>query len=192
MRQFPVCAPPKVKNSAITNSKHLTTLVERLRYRAEKQPDKVAYTFLDDGELFVTGRLKDLIIIHGQNHYPQDIELTVERAIGFVKANGCAVASITVDGAERLVMAVEASRELIRKIKAVRKQQAPSPNVHSDQSAKVRDELDRMVGSIATQAREAVARAHEISLYALAFVKAGGCESRRGIGWGRAGRVAAR
>ena len=33
--------------------------------------------FLHEGELFVTGRLKDLIIIHGSNHYPQDIEITV-------------------------------------------------------------------------------------------------------------------
>ncbi len=41
--------------------------------------------FLRDGELFVTGRLKDLIIIHGQNHYPQDIEATVERAVDFVR-----------------------------------------------------------------------------------------------------------
>ena len=36
--------------------------------------------FLADGELFVTGRLKDLIIMRGVNHYPQDIELTVERS----------------------------------------------------------------------------------------------------------------
>ena len=37
--------------------------------------------FLDEqGELFVTGRLKDVIIIHGQNHYPQDIELSVQEA----------------------------------------------------------------------------------------------------------------
>ena len=35
--------------------------------------------FCCDGELFITGRLKDLIIIRGLNHYPQDIELTVER-----------------------------------------------------------------------------------------------------------------
>ena len=35
--------------------------------------------FLRDGELYITGRLKDLIIIRGRNHYPQDIELTVER-----------------------------------------------------------------------------------------------------------------
>ena len=36
--------------------------------------------FLDKGELFVTGRLKDLIIVRGVNRYPQDIELTVEQA----------------------------------------------------------------------------------------------------------------
>src|SRR5262249_49457161 len=34
--------------------------------------------FMHDGELFVTGRIKDLIIIRGKNHYPHDIELTVE------------------------------------------------------------------------------------------------------------------
>ena len=35
--------------------------------------------FLAGGELFVTGRLKDLIILRGRNHYPQDVELTAER-----------------------------------------------------------------------------------------------------------------
>ena len=36
--------------------------------------------FLQDGELFVTGRLKDLIIVHGVNYYPQDIERTVQQS----------------------------------------------------------------------------------------------------------------
>ena len=36
--------------------------------------------FLAGGELYVTGRLKDLIILRGRNHYPQDVELTAERA----------------------------------------------------------------------------------------------------------------
>nr|VFJ67681.1 MAG: Acyl-CoA synthetase (AMP-forming)/AMP-acid ligase II [Candidatus Kentron sp. FW] len=129
--------------------------------------------FLKDGELFVTGRLKDLIIIRGQNYYPQDIEITVERAVGFIKPNGCAATSITVERQERLVIAMEASRELTRKIKAVRKQQGPSPNEHSEQSAKAREELDRTMANLAHRVREAVAREHEISLYALAFVKPG-------------------
>jgi acyl-CoA synthetase (AMP-forming)/AMP-acid ligase II/acyl carrier protein len=47
--------------------------------------------FVRDGELFVTGRLKDLIIFRGQNIYPQDIELTVETAAPEVRP-GCTVA----------------------------------------------------------------------------------------------------
>jgi acyl-CoA synthetase (AMP-forming)/AMP-acid ligase II len=36
--------------------------------------------FLQDGELYITGRIKDLIIVQGLNHYPQDIEITVEKS----------------------------------------------------------------------------------------------------------------
>ena len=42
--------------------------------------------FVHDGELYVTGRLKDLIIVDGRNHYPQDIEATVEAAHPSVRA----------------------------------------------------------------------------------------------------------
>jgi acyl-CoA synthetase (AMP-forming)/AMP-acid ligase II len=44
--------------------------------------------FLHEGELFVTGRLKDLIIIHGSNHYPQDIELPLSLARCFAAWGG--------------------------------------------------------------------------------------------------------
>src|SRR5580658_392093 len=47
--------------------------------------------FLHDGELFVCGRIKDMIIIRGQNYYPQDIEAVVEKASSLVRAN-CVVA----------------------------------------------------------------------------------------------------
>ncbi|HET9143044.1 fatty acyl-AMP ligase [Actinophytocola sp.] len=59
--------------------------------------------FLLDGELFVTGRNKDVLIIRGRNHYPQDIEDTVERGHPLVRTRG--VAAFTVD--DRLVVAVE-------------------------------------------------------------------------------------
>ncbi len=65
--------------------------------------------FLDDGELFVTGRIKDLIIVAGQNHYPQDIERSVEERQPVLRA-GCAVAfEVDVDNGERLVIACEVS-----------------------------------------------------------------------------------
>src|SRR5205085_909478 len=61
--------------------------------------------FVREGELFVTGRAKDLIILRGRNHYPQDIELTVERNNPTLSA--AAAFSIDVDGQERLVLACE-------------------------------------------------------------------------------------
>ena len=63
--------------------------------------------FLSGGELFVTGRLKDLIIIRGVNHYPQDVEYTVENSHPALRPNCCAAFSINVDGQERLVVVAE-------------------------------------------------------------------------------------
>jgi thioester reductase-like protein len=47
--------------------------------------------FFHDGELFVCGRIKDMIILRGQNYYPQDIEAVVEKASGLIR-NNCVVA----------------------------------------------------------------------------------------------------
>jgi acyl-CoA synthetase (AMP-forming)/AMP-acid ligase II len=66
--------------------------------------------FKADGELFVTGRLKDLIIIAGRNHYPNDIEITVEGCHPSIRSGCCAAFSIVVDEAERLVVAAELER----------------------------------------------------------------------------------
>jgi len=66
--------------------------------------------FLRDGELFVTGRLKDLLIFRGVNHYPQDIESTVQAAHEHVAH--CAGAAIQVgeEGSEKLVLVQETVR----------------------------------------------------------------------------------
>ena len=66
--------------------------------------------FLRDGELFVTGRLKDLIIVRGRNVYPQDIEWTVERCHPALRAEGGAAFAVEVDGEERLVVVQEVER----------------------------------------------------------------------------------
>lgn len=63
--------------------------------------------FLEAGELFVTGRLKDLIIINGANHYPQDIEWTVEQSHSLIRPNCTAAFSVDVAGEERLVVIAE-------------------------------------------------------------------------------------
>jgi acyl-CoA synthetase (AMP-forming)/AMP-acid ligase II len=60
------------------------------------------------GRLFVTGRLKDLIIIHGRNHYPQDIESAVQGCDPSALRPGCGAAfSVPVNGEEVLVVVQE-------------------------------------------------------------------------------------
>ncbi|MBV9209501.1 MAG: fatty acyl-AMP ligase, partial [Acidobacteria bacterium] len=63
--------------------------------------------FLRAGELFITGRLKDLIIIRGRNLYPQDIEAAVEHCHTALRAGGGAAFSVEATGAERLVVVQE-------------------------------------------------------------------------------------
>jgi acyl-CoA synthetase (AMP-forming)/AMP-acid ligase II len=72
--------------------------------------------FLHNGELFITGRLKDMIIIRGQNHYPHDIERTVETSHDALRAGCGAAFAIDFKGAERLVVVQEVERSYLRKL----------------------------------------------------------------------------
>ncbi len=64
--------------------------------------------FLLDGELYVTGRLKDLIIVRGRNVYPQDIEESVRLAHAAIRPGGIAAFAVDDGGTERVVVLVEA------------------------------------------------------------------------------------
>ncbi len=66
--------------------------------------------FLHEGELFVTGRLKDLIIVRGVNRYPQDIELTVERTSDRLQPGAVAAFAVELEGRERLIIVSEVAR----------------------------------------------------------------------------------
>jgi acyl-CoA synthetase (AMP-forming)/AMP-acid ligase II len=66
--------------------------------------------FCKDGEVFVTGRIKDVINIRGFKHYPQDIEFTMSRSHDAIHENGCAAFSITRDGTEQLAVIAEVRR----------------------------------------------------------------------------------
>jgi acyl-CoA synthetase (AMP-forming)/AMP-acid ligase II len=110
--------------------------------------------FLKDGELYIAGRIKDLIIIDGKNHYPQDIELTVENCHPALR-HGCSAAfSIEEGGQERLVVAVEVARS--KKLAAL---EQDGLNVSSD---KLRDVI-----------RQAVSSHHDLRVSAIALLKAG-------------------
>ncbi|WP_223530286.1 non-ribosomal peptide synthetase [Pseudomonas sp. GL-R-19] len=94
--------------------------------------------FLRNGELFITGRLKDMLIVRGHNLYPQDIEQTVEREVEVVRKGRVAAFAVTVEGQEGIGIAAEISRSVQKilppesLIKAIRQavaevyQEAPS------------------------------------------------------------------
>ena len=72
------------------------------------------YGFARNGEIHVTGRLKDLMIIRGRNLYPQDIEQLVARHLNFINANTCAAFSLQKDGDENVIVVAEGTREMAR------------------------------------------------------------------------------
>ena len=63
--------------------------------------------FIHDDELFVCGRIKDMIILRGQNYYPQDIEAVVEKASGLIRGNCVAAFQINEDSEPALAIVAE-------------------------------------------------------------------------------------
>jgi acyl-CoA synthetase (AMP-forming)/AMP-acid ligase II len=63
--------------------------------------------FLHDGQLYITGRLKDLVIVDGRNHYPADLEFTAEQASPVVRRGHVAAFSLDTGESERLVLVAE-------------------------------------------------------------------------------------
>ena len=94
--------------------------------------------FIRDGEVYITGRLKDLLIVRGHNLYPQDIEQTIEREVEVVRKGRVAAFAVDDQGLEGIGIAAEISRSVQKilppeaLIKAIRQavaeacQQAPS------------------------------------------------------------------
>ena len=100
--------------------------------------------FFDNGELFVTGRLKDLIIIRGRNHYPQDLEHSAEEASSLVRPGCVAAFAVEIDGRERVVIVAELERgkreeaEVLAAFDAIRKRLATEHEVATEAIVLVR------------------------------------------------------
>jgi acyl-CoA synthetase (AMP-forming)/AMP-acid ligase II/acyl carrier protein len=102
--------------------------------------------FIVNGELYVAGRLKDLIIIRGRNIYPHDVEATVEEALPEVRSGRCCAFSIDREEGEALVIIAEVDR------------------VH-------RNGLDPSLAF--ARLREAISLNHEAEIYDAVFVRTG-------------------
>jgi acyl-CoA synthetase (AMP-forming)/AMP-acid ligase II len=118
--------------------------------------------FLKNGQLFVTGRLKDLIIIDGSNHYPQDIEQTVERCHPAIRSSCCAAFSIVVNGEERLVVAAEVDRQYCPE----RRHAPGKPDANSEHRSAIAAEIVEDI-------RRAIAEDHDLNTYAVVLLKNG-------------------
>jgi acyl-CoA synthetase (AMP-forming)/AMP-acid ligase II len=115
--------------------------------------------FLDEhGNLFVAGRIKDLIIVDGRNHYPQDIESSVEKSHPAIRPGCTAAFPITDGGQERLVVVAEIGKGY----KAA--QGAPRPTGDGGP-------LDPT--EVVATIRKAVAEGHDLRAHAIVLLKAG-------------------
>jgi acyl-CoA synthetase (AMP-forming)/AMP-acid ligase II len=104
--------------------------------------------FLDPaGELYITGRIKDLIIIYGANHYPQDIEITMQAAHPALRKDcGAAFSVVDDSGEEKLVLVQEVERTQRNQISV--------------------DEVEARI-------REAVGNEHDVAVYRIALLRPG-------------------
>ena len=92
--------------------------------------------FLMGGELFVSGRLKDLIIIRGRNYYPDDIESAVYQGRPALRPGGAAAFTLHADGDEtRLVVVAEVQRTFLSRLET----QAPIRSLLADVRAQIAD-----------------------------------------------------
>lgn len=99
------------------------------------------------GELFINGRCKDLIIIKGRNHYPQDIEYNIAKAHSeHLRRDNSAAFSVTIHGKEQLVVCCEVER---------------------------RHRLNLDAASLAQDICQTINQEHEISAYAVVFLRPG-------------------
>jgi natural product biosynthesis luciferase-like monooxygenase protein len=101
--------------------------------------------YLADGQLFITGRIKDLVIIRGRNHYPQDLEYTISRSHPFFELGTSVAFSIDVDGEPQLVL------------------------IHEGQDTDTRFNFE----SLTRTATRALAEEHGIQLHTFALAQAG-------------------
>jgi acyl-CoA synthetase (AMP-forming)/AMP-acid ligase II len=111
--------------------------------------------FVDAGSLYIAGRQKDLIIVDGSNHFPQDVELTAEESHSKIRSGACAAFSVDIGDRERLVVVAEVDRTLNPRLWL-------QNQVGEDRSAEL--------ASIICAVRSAVAAKHGLQAYRVVLI----------------------
>ena len=120
--------------------------------------------FMKDGELFVTGRLKDLIIISGRKLYPQDIEMTVEQSHPALRPACCAAFSVDGVGEEHLIVVAEVEP---------RYQPAVGEPLDGEARSHPNRRLPLDVEVVVRAIRRAVAEEHDVRVHKVVLLRAG-------------------
>ena len=118
--------------------------------------------FINEGELFVTGRLKDLIVIKGRNHYPQDIERTVEASSDFIRPSGTASFVISNAGEEKLVVLSEVERRYWDRRRNNQKSQTNT----APENSSAKPDLKQLI-------RREIAQNHDLQTHYILLLKPG-------------------
>jgi len=152
-----------------------------------KLADDAVHTFVRTGDLgfkfgdqlYVCGRAKDLIIVRGANHYPQDIELTVERTHPAIRPGCVAAFAVEAAGEERVVVVAEVDRryhdrDRRRSDRNTDRRSGEPARRDPDPAAPQRagDEpldVDRLFWDL----RDGIAARHELEPHAIVLVRAG-------------------
>lgn len=114
--------------------------------------------FFKDGELYINGRRKDVIIVDGRNHYPQDIEQTAAASHPAIRPGLCVAFSIDVAEEERLVIVVEIDQRY--------------RPVHQTEASGLPLEAEAVIKAI----RQSVAEEHELQVYHVLLLKPEGIQ----------------
>ena len=121
--------------------------------------------FISEGEMFIVGRMKDLLIVYGRNHYPEDIESTVQEITG----GRVAAISVPVGETEKLVIIIEikkrgdSDQEAQQKFNAVKNDVTAA--MSKSHGLKVADLVLVAPGSLPTTTSGKVRRAASVEQY---------------------------
>ncbi|MBT5231634.1 MAG: AMP-binding protein, partial [Methylococcales bacterium] len=128
--------------------------------------------FVHEGELFVTGRIKDVIIVRGRNHYPQDIENTVATAdpsqgkgITPIRFGNVAAIAVTEDGLEKVVVVAEVERHYLQTCRRFQTED------HIEAPEEVSDYRTLDPNIVIGVIRQEVAEVHDIQLAAVVLIR---------------------